>query len=241
MRVTAASLSRLLGLAGESLIQSRQLRPLVEALRDVRSRQTLLISSLNALEERTGGEHGHSTALGRELIAQARVRAVSCTQALQEKVEEIEDFARRGEDLSSRMHHEVLTSRMRPLADGLRGFPRMVRDVARQLGKSVEFRIVGENDRSRSRYPRQARRRPLNHLIRNAARPRSLEAARGAAGRRASVRDGDDPARRRSHRAGLLQITLSDDGRGIDLEPLRAKVVARGNLATSRRWPSSWK
>ena len=67
-------------------------------------------------------ERGDSAALGRELIAQAR-RRLFVYPALLDKVEEIEDFARRGEDLSSRMHHEVLTSRMRPLADSLRGLP----------------------------------------------------------------------------------------------------------------------
>jgi two-component system sensor histidine kinase and response regulator WspE len=227
VRVTAASLSRLLGLAGESLIQSRQLRPLVDALRDVRSRQTLLISSLNALEERAMGEQGNSTALGRELIAQARAQAVSCTQALLDKVEEIEDFARRGEDLSSRMHHEVLTSRMRPLADGLRGFPRMVRDLARALGKSVEFRVAGDNT-GVDRDILDKLEAPLNHLIRNAL-DHAIEPPdeRAAAGKRpvGTIR------LEARHRAGLLQITISDDGRGIDLSRVRAKVVARG-LAT---------
>lgn len=40
-----------------------------------------------------------------------------------DRVEEFEAFARRNEDLSNRLHHEVIKSRMRPLADGIRGFP----------------------------------------------------------------------------------------------------------------------
>ncbi len=225
--MTAASLSRLLGLAGESLIQSRQLRPLVEALRDLRSRQTLLISSLNALEERAPATRGDRRRGARSDRAGPGTQAVSCTQALQQKVEEIEDFARRCEDLSSRMHHEVLSSRMRPLADGLRGFPRMVRDVARQLGKSVEFRVVGETT-GVDRDILDKLEAPLNHLIRNAL-DHAIEPPeeRVAAGKRpvGTIR------LEARHRAGLLQITLSDDGRGIDLSRLRAKVVARG-LAT---------
>ena len=125
------------------------------------------------------------------------------------------------------MHHEVLTSRMRPLADGLRGFPRMVRDVARQLGKSVEFRVVGENT-GVDRDILDKLEAPLNHLIRNA-----LDHAIEPPDERAAV--GKRPVGtirlEARHRAGLLQITLADDGRGIDLSRLRAKVVARG-LAT---------
>jgi two-component system sensor histidine kinase and response regulator WspE len=227
VRVAAGSLSRLLGLAGESLVQSHQLRPMVESLRDLRSRQTLLVSALSALEERVCGAPGDSPARWRDQLAQARAQAVQCTQALLEKVEEIEDFARRGEDLSGRLHHEVLKSRMQPLADALRGFPRMVRDVARQLGKRVEFRVVGETT-GVDRDILDKLEAPLNHLIRNAldhgiAPPDE----RVAAGKRpvGTIR------LEARHRAGMLQITLADDGRGIDLSRLRARVVARGLAA----------
>ena len=81
VRVTADSLSRLLGLAGESLIQSRQLPPLVDALRDLRNRQTLLIASLNLLEERAMNEHGEFTHYGRELIAPGPGRCCSCSRS----------------------------------------------------------------------------------------------------------------------------------------------------------------
>src|SRR6185437_9719247 len=95
-------------------------------------------------------------------------------------------FARRGEDLSGRLHHEVLTSRMRPLADGLRGFPRMVRDLARQQGKEVEFRVDGEGT-GVDRDILEKLEAPLNHLVRNAL-DHAIEAPeeRVAAGKRPS-------------------------------------------------------
>jgi two-component system sensor histidine kinase and response regulator WspE len=217
----------LLGLAGESLVQSHQLRPMVEALRDLRSRQTLLVSALSTLEERTGGAPGDAPAPWRDQLAQARAQAALCTQALLERIEEIEDFARRGEDLSGRLHHEVLESRMQPLADALRGFPRMVRDVARQLGKRVEFRVDGETT-GVDRDILDKLEAPLNHLIRNAL-DHGIEPPdeRAAAGKRpvGTIR------LEARHRAGMLQITLADDGRGIDVSRLRARVVARGLAA----------
>ncbi len=69
---------------------------------------------------------------------------------------------------------------------------------------------------------------PLNHLVRNAL-DHGLEMpdARQAAGK-------PEVGRLRieaTHRAGLLSITVSDDGRGIDLEGLRGKVVERGHIS----------
>ena len=67
--------------------------------------------------------------------------------------------------------------------------------------------------------------RPLNHLIRNAL-DHGLETPeeRVAAGK---TRPGTIRLEAR-HRAGMLQIILGDDGRGIDLDRLRVKVVERG-------------
>lgn len=42
------------------------------------------------------------------------------------------------------LYHEATAMRMRPFADGVQGFPRMVRDIARQLGKQVTLKLVGE-------------------------------------------------------------------------------------------------
>lgn len=224
VRVTAESLSRLLGLAGESLIESRRLRPFVDSLRDLKGRQAQLIETLDALEEYSGVDHQASRAVARDLMVRARDQAIGCAQGMLEKVEEIDDFARRGEDLSGRLHHEVMTSRMRPLADGLRGFPRMVRDVARQLGKAVEFKVVGEAT-GVDRDILEKLEAPLNHLIRNALdHAIELPEERIAAGKSST---GTIRLEAR-HRAGMLQITLADDGRGIDPRRLRAKVVERG-------------
>jgi two-component system sensor histidine kinase and response regulator WspE len=202
---------------------------MVEALRDLRSRQTVLVSSLSALEERACGAQGDSPPQWWEQLAEVRAQAAFCAQGLLEKIEEIEDFAHRGEDLSGRLHHEVLTSRMRPLGDVLRGFPRMVRDVARQLGKRVALRVDGEST-GVDRDILDKLEAPLNHLIRNAL-DHAIEPPdeRVAAGKRpvGTIR------LEARHRAGMLHITLADDGRGIDLSRVRAKVVARGLAASA--------
>ena len=231
VRVTAESLSRLMGLAGESLVQSHRLRPLVDALWRLRKRQIGLLESLQTLEDRLAGKatgagdlRARLSAAGQELLAKARARAAEDLQSLGETVEAIESFAHASEDLSSRLHHEVLASRMRPLADGIRGFPRLVRDMARELGKQARFEVDGEAT-GVDRDVLDRLEAPLNHLIRNAL-DHGVEPAeeRQNAGKPpvATIR------LEARHRAGMLQIVLSDDGRGVNLDRLRAKVLERG-------------
>ena len=223
MRVTAESLTRLLGLAGEALVQSHRLPPLVDSLWRLKGKQTGLLESLQLLEDHVSNREDASRAADRERLAAVKAQASQCLQKLGETVEAIEEFARQSEDLSSRLHHEVLASRMRPLADGIRGFPRLVRDLARELGKQARFEVVGETT-GVDRDILDRLEAPLNHLIRNALdHGLELPEERRAAGKKAT---GTIRLEAR-HRAGMLQIILSDDGRGIDLERLRTKVVER--------------
>lgn len=224
VRVSAESLTRLMGLAGEALVQTYRLRPLVDSLWGLEGRQTGLLESLQALEDRLSGQGNVLPAAERELLAKAKGQAAQGLQRLHETVESIEDFTRGSEDLSSRLHHEVLSSRMRPLADGIRGFPRLVRDLARELGKEARLEIVGEAT-GVDRDILDQLEAPINHLIRNAL-DHGIEPPedRRAAGK---VSMGTIRLEAR-HRAGMLQILLSDDGRGVDLERLRTEVVERG-------------
>ena len=224
VRVTAESLTRLMGLAGESLVQTRRFRPFVDSLLLLKGRQTGLLETLQRLEDRLSSAGESLPAAERELLSTARGQAARCLEGLGETLETIEEFARGSEDLSGRLHHEVLASRMRPLADGVRGFPRLVRDVSRQLGKQVKFEVVGETT-GVDRDILDGLEAPLNHLIRNAL-DHGLEMPEE---RRAAGKNPAGTIRLEArHRAGMLQIILGDDGRGIDLDRLRVKVVEKG-------------
>ena len=230
VRVSAESLSRLMGLAGESLVQARQLRPFVDALVALRGRQTVLIEALQAVEERraSGSSNGSASAGVAELLARAKSEAVRCIDDLNHKVDTFDDYARRGEDLAGRLHHEVLASRMRPMSEGVRGFPRMVREVSRELGKKVRFEVRGENT-GVDRDILDKLEAPLNHLIRNA-----LDHAIEPPEERARLGKPEAGVIRLEarHSAGMLQIAVTDDGRGVDPVSLREKVVRKG-LATA--------
>ena len=138
VRVSAESLSRMMALAGESLVQARQLRPFVDALTMLKRQHLALSESLRSLENRL--EAASQTVGQAELLVHARSEADRCDDALTRNIESFDEFTRRSEDLAGRLHHEVIASRMRPISEGVRGFPRLVREVSRDLGKQVRFR-----------------------------------------------------------------------------------------------------
>jgi two-component system sensor histidine kinase and response regulator WspE len=219
VRVAADNMNRLMGLAGASLVEARQLRPIVDSLLALKALQGTLWEQLQRVEDAPGRP---ADADGSPL-SRARQAAAQCVEMLVERIDRMEAHARRNEDLSERLHHEVISSRLRPLIDGVRGFPRLVRDVSRQLGKQVRFEVVGEQT-GVDRDILEKLEAPLNHLIRNAL-DHGIEAP---AERTSAGKDATATIRLEArHVAGMLQITLQDDGRGIDVERVRAKVIER--------------
>src|SRR5262249_57651027 len=106
---------------------------------------------------------------------------------------------------------------------GAHAFPRMVRDTARRLGKQARLELVGQTTEV-DRDILEKLEAPLTHLLRNAV-DHGLEppAERAAAGKPA---EGVVRVEAR-HRAGMLAITVADDGAGIDAEKVRRKVGER--------------
>ena len=94
-------------------------------------------------------------------------KVAGCQQFLADRLQELDLFDRRSAHLSQRMYLEVLRTRMRPFSDGVRHFPRMVRDLARALGKEVRLEIIGENTQV-DRDILERLETPLAHLLRNA-------------------------------------------------------------------------
>jgi len=224
VRVSADSLTRLVGLAGESLVEARQLRPFVDSLLALRTRQARLCDTIAALDEQIDRGGLDDAALRDGVRHILREQATAVLAGLTRRCEEFESFASRTEDLSSRLHHEVLASRMRPLADGIRGFPRLVRDVSRSLGKQVRLEVHGEQT-GVDRDILEKLEAPLAHLIRNALDHGIEPSDRREAAGKPPVGTILLEAR---HRAGMLQITVTDDGEGIDVGHLKSRAVTLG-------------
>ena len=222
IKVTAQSLNRLMGLAGESLVQSRWFEPFSKSLLDLKRRHSEIHDMLESLQSLA--ENSPEAAVKLETLR----RKVEETRHLAaEQQTKLDGFGLRSAGLSDRLYREVVASRMRPFGDGVEGFPRLVRDLARQLGKQVQFEIIG----AATEVDREILDRleaPLNHAIRNSVdhgieRPEERVAAGKAPSGTIRVE-----AR---HRSGLFVLTVSDDGRGVDVETLRALVIAKGLAA----------
>ena len=222
--MSADSLTRLVGLAGESLVEARQLRPFVDSLLALRTTQARLCDTIAALGESIDRSSLDDVALRDGVRHILREQATAVLAGLTRRCEEFESFASRTEDLSSRLHHEVLASRMRPLADGIRGFPRLVRDVSRSLGKQVRLEVRGEQT-GVDRDILEKLEAPLSHLIRNALDHGIEQSDRREAAGKPPVGTILLEAR---HRAGMLQITVTDDGEGIDIGHLKSRAVTLG-------------
>ncbi|MFA7388601.1 MAG: hybrid sensor histidine kinase/response regulator, partial [Thiohalobacteraceae bacterium] len=221
IRVSAESLNRLMGLAGEVQVEARWLRPYADALVHFKHRHTELISLLDKLRDAL--ETTHIDEYARNLLNDAQHKATNCRQLLGERLSELDEFDRRSHNLASRLNREVIASRMRPFADGVHGFQRMVRDLARVLNKQVQLEIRG----LATQVDRDILERieaPLNHLVRNAL-DHGIESAEE---RRAAGKPEQALIRLEAlHSAGMLSIIVEDDGRGMDLDRLREKIVAR--------------
>ncbi|NKJ21167.1 chemotaxis protein CheA [Dyella sp. SG609] len=118
----------------------------------------------------------------------------------------------------------VLGMRMQPVGRLFQRFPRIVRDLARQLGKEIELVLEGE-DTDLDRSLVEALADPLIHLLRNAV-DHGLETpdVRESAGkpRKGRVRLAA------SQRGERIVIVVADDGRGMDPDILRRKAVEKG-------------
>lgn len=221
LRVTAENLNRLLGLAGESLVESRSFKSIADSLLRLKHLQHELHRALDRLREQLPRHRLNDQA--RTALAEAQQRAQDCRQFLTQRLAQIDDFGRRATHLSHRLYDGALACHMRPFADGMQAFPRMVRDLARELGKQLRLDISGQ-DTQVDRNILERLDAPLGHLLRNAL-DHGIETPgeRLAAGKSAEAVLSIEAR----HSAGRLQVTVSDDGRGIDLERLRAVVIDR--------------
>jgi two-component system sensor histidine kinase and response regulator WspE len=221
VRVSAHNMERMMGLSGEVLIESRWLPTFNKDLLQLKYRQDELYASIDYIRENLNKLHSEEFA--GTLINDLQYKLEICRKMLQQEMEVLEEHARHATTISHRLYTEVITSKMRPFSEGIRGFSRMVRDVAKELGKEVNFEVIGE-DTMVDRDILEKIEAPLNHMIRNAL-DHGLETPdeRNASGKTAK---GTIQLEAR-HSAGMLSITVRDDGRGVDLEKLRQTIVER--------------
>jgi two-component system, chemotaxis family, sensor histidine kinase and response regulator WspE len=226
LKVNARNFDRLLALAGESRVAAHAMHPFLQGLQRYKRQQHDLFAAIDKLEEALRLARLDETS--RERLADVRNRIEPLKRGIVDKLAEFDGYERRLLSISQHMLDEVLTLRMRPFREGVRAFPRMVRDLSRRLGKLARLEILGEQTLvDRDILARMES--PLNHLLRNAI-DHGLESPEERA------RAGKPPEGRivleARHAGGMLHLTVSDDGRGADLEGIRRKIQERRMAAT---------
>ncbi|WP_213778343.1 hybrid sensor histidine kinase/response regulator [Caballeronia sp. dw_276] len=245
LRVRTDTLDRLLSHSGESLVESRWLKPFAQSMLRVKRIQRDASRALDflheSLTESSRSTHAASAVTStaaldvRTLAALDEIRRLNAEaqRQLGERLAELENYDRRTTHLSQQLYDEALECRMRPFVDATGGFARMVRDIARSLDKQVRFVIAGEATEV-DRDILDMLEAPLGHLLRNAV-DHGIEAPslRRALGK---PPEGTITLEAR-HSAGSLFISVSDDGGGVDLPALRRAIVQKrlSNEATAAR------
>ncbi|HPI20115.1 MAG TPA: hybrid sensor histidine kinase/response regulator [Candidatus Kapabacteria bacterium] len=222
VRVLAENLNKLLGFAGECLVQARNAKSFTPFLLNLKKR----IMSLNSFKENIFQDL-ESYKISDEIIekfSESTKELDAVLILIIQYIEQFENFSRRIESTAERLYNEAVATRMRPFSEGLHGFTRMVRDVSKQLEKKVKLEIIGENTRI-DRDILEKLESPLNHLIRNAI-DHGLETPEER------ITLGKDPTGtitiEAHHFSGMLIISVQDDGKGINLEKLRERIVEKG-------------
>ncbi|MGV2287831.1 hybrid sensor histidine kinase/response regulator [Trinickia sp. YCB016] len=220
LRVRADSLDRLLSLSGESLVESRWLKPFAESMLRVKRTQREAARALDAFYDALADR---LDPLMLATLGDVRAMLSNTQQLLAARVDELDRFDRRSTNLAQQLYDEALQCRMRPFGDATHAYPRLVRDLARSLNKRVRFSIVGAATQV-DRDILDMLDAPLGHLLRNAI-DHGVETPeeREAKGKPAEATLTLDAR----HSAGKLLISVSDDGAGIDLDRLREAVVRR--------------
>jgi two-component system sensor histidine kinase and response regulator WspE len=221
VRLAAENLNRLLALAGESLVESRWLRPFADSFQTLKRHQADLGNQLGQIRAELEGERLSDRT--RSYLNELSRQLLEGQQFLADRVQELDMFDRRASQLAQRLYLEVLRTRMRPFSDGARRFPRMVRDLARSMGKNVNLHVTGEATQV-DREILERLEAPLAHLLRNAVdHGCESPATRAHAGKPAEC----ELHLEARHSAGVLLVTVADDGAGVDLEQVRQAAICK--------------
>lgn len=138
--------------------------------------------------------------------------------------ENMNKVSQRLQVISSELQNDVMKTRMQPIGNILGKFNRIVRDTARNIGKSAELFLSGtETELDKSLI--EAVRDPLTHLIRNAV-DHGIESP--ADRKKAGKSESGNISIRAYHEGGHVNIEIRDDGRGLSRMKIGSKALERG-------------
>jgi two-component system, chemotaxis family, sensor kinase CheA len=126
--------------------------------------------------------------------------------------------------VTSELQEAIMLTRMQPIGNVLNRFPRVVRDLSKELGKEIQL-IISGREVEIDRTILEGLADPLTHMVRNAV-DHGIETpgARETAGK---LPTGTIDLRV-FHEAGVVNVEIRDDGKGLDVPLIAAKAVEKG-------------
>ncbi|WP_132029471.1 chemotaxis protein CheW [Aquabacter spiritensis] len=146
------------------------------------------------------------------------------------------EIARRNEDhdykvalqrlsnVTGELQDAIMRTRMQPIGNAWQKLPRIVRDLAQELGKQVELEMLG-SETELDRQVLDQIKDPLTHMVRNSA-DHGLEMPEDR--RRAGKPEKGMIRLSAYHEGGFVIVKISDDGKGLDIARIKAKALENG-------------
>jgi two-component system, chemotaxis family, sensor kinase CheA len=132
--------------------------------------------------------------------------------------------------ITSELQEAIMLTRMQPIGNVFSKFPRVVRDLAKKLNKTIDLTIVGK-DVELDKTIIEAINDPLTHLVRNSV-DHGIE--KPADRKKLGKSEVGLVILKAYHEAGQVVIEISDDGKGLDGEALAASAVSKGLLTVEQ-------
>ena len=141
----------------------------------------------------------------------------------------LQDTSQRLNLITSELQEGVMKTRMQPIGNVFSKFPRVVRDIARDLGKQVDIVMEGR-DTELDKTIIEAIKDPLTHMVRNSV-DHGIEspAVRAAMGKPET----GTLTLRAFHEGGQVNIEIQDDGAGIDPQKIKRKAIEKNVLSAT--------
>lgn len=126
--------------------------------------------------------------------------------------------------ITTELQEGVMKTRMQPIGNAWSKFPRLIRDLSMELNKKIDLKMVGE-DVELDRQLLEMIKDPLTHMVRNSC-DHGLERPedRLAAGKSET----GTVKLSAYHQGGHIIIEIADDGRGLNMDRIKAKIIENG-------------
>jgi len=232
LRVKVGLLNNLMNLAGELVLSRNQLmqsvnRKLSEAveteslLKNVT--QQFLRSSRNMQDAARHGDAIVNQTVDKEVARLKETIAQSLSMRLMD-VPGLNSIMQNIDMVTSLLQESIMQTRLQPISVVFAKFPRLVRDLAKKLGKEINLTLVGQDVELDKSIVEQLS-DPLTHLIRNSvdhgveSQQDRIKAQKPAQG---------EVVLRAFHEGGKVHIQIEDDGAGVNRNRVKEKALEKG-------------